>query len=143
MRTKPVLSAVPLWVLLPLAALAAGCSGGSARPPFTSEENLRLIGVAYQQASAKVGHPPHDVEELKPTLKRYGDPETLLVSPGDGKPFTIRWGTPALRPGPGGTRPVLAYESDGVEGKKYVLDNMLAVKQMTDAELGQALQAKP
>lgn len=37
--------------------------------------------------------------------------------------------------------PILAYTAIGVDGKKYVLPNMLGVRQVTEAELNQALRA--
>jgi hypothetical protein len=123
-----------------LATLAAGCSRGPAQSTSV-EQNLRHIGMAYDRASKKGGRLPRSTEELKPALQRFGDPEAILVSPNDGQPFTIRWDVPVFRPGPKGVFPILAYEAVGVDGKKYVLDNMLGVRQMTEAELDQALQA--
>lgn len=130
------------WCLA-LAALAAGCSRGPERAlPSTAQDNLRVIGLVYHQASLKNGHAPRDAEELKPAMQRFKYSEGILVSPNDGQPYTICWGVNVLQPGAGGTPPVLAYESVGVDGKKYVMNGMLTVKQMSDEELQQALRAK-
>jgi hypothetical protein len=130
------------WCLA-LAVLAAGCSRGQERTlPSTAQDNLRVIGMVYHQASLKNGHAPRDAEELKPAMQRLKYPEQILVSPNDGQPYTICWGVTALQPGAGSTPPVLAYESVGVEGKKYVMNGMLVVTQMSDQELQQALQIK-
>src|SRR5262249_2697464 len=140
MRTVPVLLRCSPMGLLLVATLAAGCSRGPANPSCV-EQNLRYIGMAYDQASKKGGRLPRSTEELKPALQRFGDPEVILVSPNDRQPFIIRWGVSIFRPGPKGVFPILAYEAAGVDGKKYVLNNMLGVQQMTEAELDQALQA--
>jgi hypothetical protein len=98
--------------------------------------------MVYHQTSLKNGHAPRDAEELKPAIQRLKIPEDILVSPNDGQPYTICWGVTVLRPDGRNAPPVVAYESIGVEGKKYVLNGMLAVTQMSDAELEQALRAK-
>ena len=127
--------------LLLVATLAAGCSRGPAQSTSV-EQNLRHIGMAYDQTSKKDGRLPRNTEDLKPALQRFGDPEAILVSPNDGQPFVIHWGISIFRPGPTrGVFPILAHEAIGVDGKKYVLDNMLGVRQMTEAELDQALRA--
>jgi hypothetical protein len=121
--------------------LAAGCSRGPTASESV-EQNLRHLGVAYEQTSKKTGRVPRGAEDLQPALQRLGDPRTLLVSPNDGQPFIIHWGVPIFRPGPQkGVFPILAHEAVGVGGKKYVLDNMLSIRQMTEAELDHALQA--
>jgi hypothetical protein len=125
--------------LLLLTALVAGCSRDQRSPP-SAQAQLGQIGVAYNSIFVKNGRAPQSVEELKAALKRFGDPETIIVSPNDGQPFTICWGVPCTQLGSKGVPLILAYEAVGVEGKKYVLNNMLAVQQMTEADLGQALQ---
>jgi hypothetical protein len=122
-----------------VAALAAGCSHESAPLPPV-EQNLRHIGAAYDKAAKKAGHPPRNIDELKATLQRFGDPDAILVSPNDGQPFVIHWDVQMYRPGPKGAFPIVAHEVVGVDGKKYVLDNMLTIHQMTEAELDQALK---
>jgi hypothetical protein len=126
-----------------LAVLAAGCAPrATERPvPPSVDRNLRFLGQVYQQASSKNGHAPLSAEELKPALRRFGYSESVLVSPNDKQPYTIRWGVNVFQPGPTGALPVLAHESAGVDGKKYVLNCMLTVKQMTEPELEEALKA--
>ena len=140
MRTVSQLPLAWPMSLLFVAALMAGCSRGPTQAGSV-EQNLRNVGLAYDQTAKKAGRPPRSAEDLKPALQRFGDPEALLVSPNDGQPFVIRWGVQVFRPGPKGVFPILAHEAAGVGGKKYVLDNMLGVRQMTVAELDQALQA--
>src|SRR5262245_36286635 len=101
MRTLAVLPLCSPMRFLLVAALAAGCSRGPAHSTSV-EQNLRHIGMAYDQAFKKGGRPPRSTEELKPALQKFGDPEAILVSPNDGQPFTICWGVPIFQPGPKG-----------------------------------------
>jgi len=131
-------------LILPLAALAAGCSAAATERPVppTAERNLHFLGLIYHQVSSRNGHAPASTEELKPMLRRFGYPEGILVSPNDGQPYTFCWGVQVFQPRAAGAYPVLAYESTGVGGRKYVVDAMLVVKQMSDDELQQALRVK-
>jgi hypothetical protein len=97
-------------------------------------ENLSKIGAAYDQATERLGHPPKGPEQLQPFLKQYGDPETILRSPHDGLPYVILWGK-NIRNTPIDTMPppILAYEQQGVNGKRYVLTAM-GIMPMTDEE---------
>jgi hypothetical protein len=121
-------------------ARASGCSSNPAAAPPV-EQNLHNIATAYDKATKKTGRLPQSAEELKPFLQPFGDPDVILVSPNDGQPFVIHWDVVVFRPGPNGSRSILAHEAVGVDGKKYVIDNMKVVQQMTEAELNQALNA--
>src|SRR5262249_31122900 len=96
---------------LGLLLLVAGCSATSQvteLPP--GEKNLRIVARAYTRAAQALGRSPRDAEELKPFLKDYGNPDELLVSPNDGKPYVIVASVDVKKPR--GT-PVLAYEQEG------------------------------
>src|SRR5687767_2160844 len=76
-----------------LAALtASGC--GQKTPPTLDEktveatEQIRKVGTAYMKAHQAKRRSP-TAEELKPYLKQHGDPDKLLTSPRDGKPWVI------------------------------------------------------
>ena len=89
-----------------------------------SEENLKFIAMAYSDATDQEGKPPKDAETLKPFLKTFGDPETLLISPTDNEPYVVVWGA---RPTGGptdykGMFPILAYEAKGAGGQRAVTD---------------------
>ena len=84
-------------------------------------QNLKKISAAYLEATTKLERPPANVEELKPFLKKYGDPATFLRSPDDGQEYKILWGVDFQTAIKGGTLPVLAYEQEGKDGKRYVL----------------------
>src|SRR4051812_43883310 len=58
--------------------------------PNTSR--VGAIQYAYLEASQKLKRPPAKVEEIRPYLQKLGNPDELLVSPRDGKPYVIVWG---------------------------------------------------
>src|SRR6516164_5123126 len=130
-----VLVPAPCWLLfLPATIALTGCS--SAHPVVNQKdaENLTRIGAAYDRATKQLGHPPQNPEQLKPFLKEYGDPETILRSPQDRLPYVILWGrnirNSAIQTMP---PPIIAYEQQGANGKRYVLPAM-GIMPMTDEE---------
>ncbi len=99
-----------------------------------SEERLHLIGLAINSATHDLGRPPRDLDELRPFLREHGHPDRLLVSPTDGQPYVVHWGTDVRS---AAYNTVLAYERSGAAGKRFVL-TPTAVVQLTDAELAEA-----
>lgn len=111
----------------------AGCSGG---PKVTElpqgEKNLRIIFKAYTQAAYRLGHSPANAEELKPYLKDYGNPDDLLISPNDGKPYVI---VPNVNLKNMQSSPVLAFEKEGKNGKRlYIALSSMSVQTATEDE---------
>jgi hypothetical protein len=127
---------VSCWLL---SLLACGTLAGCSTSPHLSvkqhdAENLSRIGMAYDQATRQLGHPPQNAEQLKPFLKQHGDPETILRSSHDGLPYVVLWGrnsrATASKTMP---PPILAHEQQGVNGVRYVL-TVMGVMPMTDEE---------
>jgi hypothetical protein len=89
-----------------------------------AEQELTYIAMGYSDAHSQLGHGPKDAEELKPFLKAFGDPEDLLVSPNDKQPYVIVWNVnPIGGPTPYQQMfPILAYEKEGVGGKRAITD---------------------
>jgi hypothetical protein len=109
--------------------LLVGLTGCGSQPhvvPFSqAEKNLTHIALAYSDAHAQLGRPPKSVEDLKSSLKEFGNPDELLVSPNDGQPYVIIWGADPSRGGPTpyqGMWQILAYEQKGVGGSRAVTD---------------------
>jgi hypothetical protein len=120
------------WVLILLAA--AGCSRGDvATTRGPAEERLLALGTAYQNAARRLGHPPKDFQELKPSLE--GDAsEDFLRSPNDGEPFVVIWGVDfdKLPQSPAHNSYVVAiYEKKGAGGKRCVLRFPLSTCRLT------------
>jgi hypothetical protein len=102
--------------------LVSGCSGphlGAA--PNPTQSRLLKIGEAYRRATYRLGHPPANFEELKPSLLDAKDEE--LRSPNDGEHFVIIYGVDYDKlPVPADKKSAIgAYEKKGAGDKRYVL----------------------
>jgi hypothetical protein len=103
-------------------------TGGCGSEPVKYDETtlkaadqFRKVAVAYNQAAGRKRQ-VNSADDLKPFLKEHGDPDALLVSPLDGKPIVV---VPGITPG---TAPaddeqmIVAYEREGVNGKRMTVD---------------------
>src|SRR5205807_9669556 len=119
-------STLMLGILGLLASLGgSGCGSGSVQDDSSSAGQLRTIAMAYGKATETLDHPPNNKAELIEVLKEMGyeDPENdVLRSKVDREEFVIHWGFDGrdLRGRPG-DMPVLAYEKQGKDGKRRVL----------------------
>ncbi len=99
------------------------------------------IYVAYMRFSADQKRPPRNAEELKPFLAEFGNADDILRSPRDGQPFVVCWGVD-MRQAPaseGKPMPVVMYEKQGVDGRRYVLTAPFRkVEVLSDQEFRQA-----
>ena len=99
----------------PAAAVRPGADPEGGRP-------VPQGGVAYNQAAGRQ-RPVKSAEDLKPFLKEHGDPNALLVSPLDGKPIVIVPGvSPGMEPADDDEQMIVAYEQEGVNGKRITVD---------------------
>ena len=129
------------WPMLCLAGVGCGSPEPVKREADASYQHLKMIGFAYQRAITELGRPPQNAKEILPYInyKGEGGPEAVLRSPNDGQEYKILWGVAGedMEPRASGTYPVLAYEQQGTDGRRYVL----AVKnilRMTDEQLKKA-----
>jgi len=127
-----------LALVIGVSLALSGCSSRARRVVKTSEtENLTKILAAYDQATRQLGRPPANLEEFKPFLTPYGNADEILRSPNDGQPYGLVWGVDvrksSLHMMP---PPALAYETQGVNGKRYVL-TVMGVVPMTEEEFAQ------
>jgi hypothetical protein len=122
-----------------LTLLLASCSSSVVINEGKKEEqNLRCLGRAYIRASQAAGQPPKDVEELRPFLREFGDPDTILTSPVDGQGYVVVWGTPIAQMVRGQPEVLLAYEQTGANGKRLVLNAALLIHAMTEEDFNKA-----
>ena len=104
------------FVFLALAPVASsGCWRGSVGTPSKDTENLTSIRKAYLAATNRLGRPPKNLDELKPSLNAEGNADELLISPNDGLPYVIVFGADPRKY-------VMAYEQKGVDGVRMVVD---------------------
>lgn len=80
---------------------------------------------------------PQDLANLGVT-----DPAKLWISSRDNQPYVIVYGDVSGPPGPAG-KPVVAYESKGVGGKRYVASSLGAVDEVDEARFRELVPAAP
>jgi hypothetical protein len=116
-----------------------GCAPSVPQPALNPAhtENLTKIERAFDQAFEKLGRAPENADQLKPFLQEYGEPEEILRSPHDGQPYEIIWGVNFRKVRFSMPPPIVAYEKQGVNGKRYVL-TVMGVVAMTDKEFAKA-----
>jgi hypothetical protein len=104
---------------------AGGCSGRGAPGGSSKDtENLTSIRKAYMAATTRLGRPPKNLDELKPSLAAEGNVEELLISPNDGLPYVIIYGADPRKH-------VMAYEQKGADGVRMVVDQTLLPKRLS------------
>lgn len=114
-------------VLMLAAAVLGGCSKGESTGVDTEANSIVSLRKAYVAATARLGHPPNNLEELRPQLAAEGNVEKLLISPNDGLPYVILYGADPRRY-------VIAYEAKGIEGVRVVIDQGQFAKRVTAEE---------
>jgi hypothetical protein len=132
--------------VLAVAAFVAGCSGRGAPPPNV-QLNIEQIAYWYQLYRSRHNRQPPPNEEafvsfIKKTMTEEQNipmHDDFLVSPRDGKKYTIRYGKP-MSDNP--ERNIIAYEQEGGDGKKWLVVEMGYGKEVEDAELQQLLAGK-
>lgn len=126
--------------------VAVGCGYTEAK---ISQEtsNLKPLTVLYgQYVGQHRGQPPASEAEFKAYIKSLNaevlqslgakDAESLFISSRDMKPYVIIYGPASGPPGPAG-QPVIAYEQEGVGGKRYVASNLGAVEEVDETRFRQ------
>ena len=118
-----------------------GC-GPQGEPNRVQEESgLKPLAIFYGRFVAQhQGMPPQNEVEFKAYLKepanveelleihKVADIDALFVSSRDKKPYIVIYG-PTSGEGPAGA-PVVAYEQEGVDGKRFVASSMGAVEEV-------------
>ena len=138
-------------ILLALCTFPLGCgtdSGGEEQ----ERSNLKPLAILYGQYTGKhQGRPPAGEAEFKEYVRSQStmlesfqvtDPESLFISSRDGKPYVIKYGAADGPPGPGGY-PVIAYEQEGVGGKRFVASSVGAVDEVDEATFKELVPDAP
>lgn len=122
------------WLSI-LVILVAGCGPEqirSEKPMDPAMERLLAVGRGYGEFNRERGRPPKGPDDIRGRLTTAD----AFVSPRDGQPFVIFWGVDITSPATWATgRPILAHESQGADGSRYVLTTMLNVELLPDGEL--------
>jgi hypothetical protein len=115
---------------LALIVYVGGCSKANVEVPTGSAaetENLTAIRKAYMAATTRLGRPPKDLDELKPSLASEANADKLLVSPNDGLPYVIVYGADPRKN-------VIAFEQKGVDGVRVVVDQTQLPKKVNSEQ---------
>jgi hypothetical protein len=132
-----------LLFCLNILATAWGCSQPSVieKPIDPTQQQLILIGAAYQQYTYAKESPPSKPEDLKQNIQELGGNDAVWISTRDGQPFVIVWNLDLRQPptwaSPNST-PVLAYEKTGKNGKRFVRTVMGSVEELSEQEFAAA-----
>jgi hypothetical protein len=117
------------------AALLAGCSPGPRQydaETLAAADMFRKVGTAYMQAYQAKRKPPTP-DDLKPFLKAHGDSISTLISPRDKKPIVLVPFVPDNRLAEGES-PILAYEAEGANGERMMVDSRGLVRVEKDQD---------
>ena len=119
-----------------LAIVLASCSPSTRSTELSADEEAIVhVGLAYREASNALKRAPKGIEDLKPYLKKFGDPDKVLISPNDGKPYHIVWGASASRPTKAAqAQRFLAYEEAGKDGTRLAIDFKMNVYHLSNEE---------
>jgi hypothetical protein len=139
------------FVLVALGTFPVGCGKGSSGEE-QQQSNLKPLAILYGQYTGQhQGRPPAGEAEFKQYVRSQSamlesfdvtDPESLFVSSRDGKPYVIKYGAVEGPSGPGGY-PVVAYEQEGVGGKRFVASSVGAVEEVDEARFKELVPDAP
>ena len=122
-------------------AVTCGCSQQAVveKQIDPTQQQLILIGTAYQQYTFANEAPPSKPDDLKQLLRELGGTDAVWVSSRDGHPFVIVWNLDLLQPPTWAkTTPVLAYEKTGKNGKRFVRTVVGSVEELSPQEFAAA-----
>ena len=127
-----------LFVLLFLIPLPGCKKGPVVNKGPEGVYNLMSVAKAYTATALHV-RPPKSLDDMMPALKNIGDPERLLRSSRDGKPYVFVWEVDVRQPMSRGntvTRaaPVIAYEQLGKDGKRQAVNTALQINEYSEDE---------
>jgi len=129
-----------LCCLLTASLAAAGC-GSNEHKVEQESSNLKPLMVLYgRYIGQHRGQPPPNEAAFKEFVKSAGaaqlpagakDADSLFISTRDKQPYVIIYSAAKGPAGPGG-QPVVAYEQQGVRGKRYVASTLGAIEEVDE-----------
>lgn len=134
------------WNWFLFSVLVACCFGCSPSAPQQEEDSrLKPLTILYgKYLGQHQGTPPANEAELRKFIESQGpefwanwknvDATNIFTSERDGQPYVILYGPVSGPPGPAG-KPVIAYESKGMNGKRYIGTDLGAVDEVDEARL--------
>jgi hypothetical protein len=143
-------STAPAFVIALLfgAGSLAGC-GKSGAPEGGERPRLRTVISLYNMSRSDAGRPPANEEEFKAFITSKGaaaverlevkSADEILISERDGKPFVVMYGKPQKGMDPD----IIAYEQEGVDGKRQLGRGTGLVELVDEARLRELVPSPP
>lgn len=141
------------WLAAALVALSVAMSGCGGKPAAVEREtsNLKPLSVLYgKYLSQHRGKAPADEAELKKFAKSVNvkelealgvkDIDSLFISTRDQKPYAVIYGN-SVTSAPPGKEVVIAYEQEGVSGKRYVATSLGRIEEVDEARFREMVPA--
>lgn len=113
------------------------------------ESRLKPLALLYGQYTGQhMGKAPANEEEFQKFVSqqisflqqfKISDPSQLFISERDGKPYRVVY---AGEPSPGQLlgAPIVAWEQEGINGKRFVGNTLGAVKEVSEEEFRQLIK---
>ena len=112
-----------------------GCGSSTDPPPPNDANNMRGIIRYYATATRQLGRPPAKMEELEAVLAgAVENPSEFFTSTRDGKVYAVVWG---LKVDSLPEDTIIAYEREGVDGKRMVMPISGEPREVTEEEFAQ------
>lgn len=113
----------------------AGCKEEIPETQLEAESKLRpLTQLYFEFRQRNRGRPPKDEAQFKEFIGSFGQRhlqgrtvDEMLVSSRDNQKFVFAYGRPIVSPQGFG---IVAYEQEGVDGKRYVADDLGVVSEL-------------
>ncbi len=139
------ISFVLLFVITIVFVSSVGCSSSATAPNSDNEARLKVVGILYGKylkqsrgnASADQKQLAMYLESERPNWEKLAEStEQLLISPRDGKPLVLLGGKELAQQRSEGAFWV-AYESEGINGKRQVVSARGLVEEMDEQKIEQ------
>jgi hypothetical protein len=128
-----------VWIgLACLALVAAGCGESQKQSAPREDSHIKVLARMYGRFTGRHrGQAPANEKEFRDYLeginsdvvKRIGGVDQLLISERDHKPYVVLYGKEAQK-----SNGVVAYEQEGVGGKRFVADSLGVVEELDEEQ---------
>lgn len=130
--------------------LLMGCGASRTAPEQLERSNLKPLAILYGRFMARHrGLRPANEAEFKQYIESDGsdlqssygvtDTEDLFVSPRDKTPYVVLYGDPRNQV----NQDLIAYEQEGVEGNRLVVDSLAIVREVDEDHFRELVATTP